>query len=171
MSCTQTLSGITTDCTPSRGGIVAAWISNMSGVSVTVTSDEVSAISGATWSKYEFRRGTGSITKTLTVDTASGVNYVTSEVILQFSRMETSKRIEIAALSVGEFVMVVKDGNGVYWLLGYDETVGVHSVQASAGTGQTGTASSDGNYYQLTFSDESASWPFALSSAAASALE
>ena len=65
-----------------------------------------------------------------TIDQASGVKYVTTDLVLQFNRMETTKRVEITALSVNDLVAIVKDANGVYWYLGYDEP-----VNASAGDG------------------------------------
>ena len=94
------------------------------------------------------------MTSTLTVDPANGVNYVSTELVLQFTKMETRKRIEMAALAVGELAFIVKDANGIYWFLGKDEP-----VTATAGTGQTGQAVGDGNFYNITFTDESKSWP------------
>ena len=60
----------------------------------------------------------------------------------------------MAALAVGELVFIVKDANGRYWYLGADE-----SVTASAGSGQTGQAIGDGNFYTITLLDNADSWP------------
>ena len=68
--------------------------------------------------------------------------------------METTKRVEITALSVNDLVAIVKDANGVYWYLGYDEP-----VNASAGDGQTGTARGDANRYSITLQDISKEMP------------
>ena len=160
MPCNQTLAGIARDCTPSMGGIVAAYIANRDDIEgITVTSDKVSGFTLATgvttpFHLYNFRKGTGSMTSTLNVDQAAGSNFVSTDLLLQFSRMDTTKRIEIAALAVNELWVVVKEANGLYWLLGAEEP-----VVSSAGTGQTGTARADGNYYQITLQDNSSTFP------------
>lgn len=159
MSCSQTLNGILKDCAASMGGIVEVYLANFSDVSaVTVTDNIISAISmnaSATFKKYQFRRNTGSLTKTLNIDPANGVNYVSSDLVLQFSRMDAAKRIEMSALALNELVAIVKDANGEYWYLGYDEP-----LSASAGDGQTGTARSDGNRYSITLQDNAKTWPY-----------
>lgn len=160
MPCNQTLAGLARDCSPSMGGIVSAWIANADDIAgVTLTSEKVTAITPATgitkpFHKFEFRRNTGSMTSTLNVDQAAGSNFVSTDLVLQFSRMETAKRIEVAALAVNEVVVIVKDANGIYWLLGGEEP-----VVSSAGTGQTGTARADGNYYQITLQDNASTFP------------
>jgi hypothetical protein len=141
------------------GGIVEAYIANYDDVTAkTVTDGQVSAVTMATgkhFLRYTFRKGTGSMTSTLNVDAANGVNYVSTDLVLLFTRMETTKRIEMAALAVNELAVIVKDANGKYWYLGYDEP-----VAASAGDGQTGTARGDGNRYSITLQDTSASFPY-----------
>lgn len=159
MACNQTLAGLVNDCATSMGGIVEAYIANYEDVaSVTVSENKITAITmaeSAKFKKYWFRKGTGSFTSTLNVDPANGVNYVSTDIVLLFSRMETTKRVEMAALSVNDLVMIVKDSNGVYWYFGKDEP-----VTASAGNGQTGTARTDGNRYSITLQDNSTTWPF-----------
>lgn len=159
MACNQTLSGLVNDCATSMGGIVEAYIANYDDVeSVTVTEDKITAITmadSAKFKKYYFRKGTGNFTSTLNVDAANGVNYVSTDIVLLFSRMETTKRVEMAALSVNDLVMIVKDSNGVYWYFGKDEP-----VTASAGDGQSGTARTDGNRYSITLQDNCSTWPY-----------
>lgn len=163
MPCTQTLSGIARDCTSNIGGIKNAFIANFDDVTaVTETSNKVSDITMASskkFKKYHFRKGTGSVTSTLNVDPTTGVNFVQSDIILQFSKMETTKRIEIAALAQAELAVIIEDMNGLFWYYGRQE-----GVSASAGTGQTGTARTDGNYYQITLQDNDASFPLEVDS-------
>lgn len=141
------------------GGIVEAIIANYDDVQgVTVADDKITAVTMASTSKfkrYAFRKGTGSMTSTLTTDPANGVSYVSTDLVLQFNRMETAKRVEMAALSVNELVVIVKDANGLYWYLGYDEP-----VTASAGDGQTGAARGDANRYTITLQDNAHTYPY-----------
>lgn len=165
-----TLAGITMDCSTSIGGIKRVWLARYSDVSsVSTTDGEISTISlksGAKWYEYQFRKNTGSLTSTLNVDEENGNNYVTSELSLVFSKMETAKRIEMAALAVGAVVAVVEDANGKAWYLGYD-----NYVSASTGTGETGTTKEDRNAYTITLSCDSAEWPFELTSTAFEAVK
>lgn len=168
MPCLQTLAGIIRDCSPSIGGIVEAYIANYDDVSSVTAEEKVTAIemeTGKQFYKYTFRPGTGSMTSTLNADPAAGTNYVSTELLLQFNRMETTKRIEVSALAVGDLSVIVKDANGTYWYLGKDEP-----VTASAGTGQTGTARADGNYYQITLTDNAATWPLEVDGSIVEAL-
>lgn len=107
----------------------------------------------AKFKKYSFRRGSSSFTSTLNVDDTNGINYVQTDLALVFAKMDTPKRIEIAALSLGELVVIVKDCNGLYWYMGYNE-----AVQASAGGAQSGTARGDANNYTITLTDYSPSY-------------
>jgi hypothetical protein len=170
MDCNSiTLAGITMDCAPSQGCIKRVWLTQY-GVKVTVD-ESTNMISGLTvpssnkWYEYQFRKGTGSLTSTLTVDETAGTNYVTNELALVFTKMETAKRIEIAALSVGHLCAVVEDSNGKYWFLGKDDY-----LSASAGTGVTGTAKGDQNAYTITLSTDSETYPYELSTEAIASL-
>lgn len=166
MACSQTLGGIPADCAHSIGGILDAWIGNAADVAGKELTDEIittlTLAEGASKLKhYSFKKGTGSMTSTLTTDPTNGVLFVTTELSLIFARMDTAKRIEMDALSAGDLVAIVKDANGKYWYLGYDAP-----LTATAGTGQTGTASTDGNNYQITLSTESTTYPYEVSQAA-----
>ena len=169
MACNQTLSGLVKDCSPSMGGITEVLLANREDVSA-VTADtgkvtEITMASSAKFKKYTFARNTGSMTSTYTIDQASGVRYVTTDLLLQFNRMETAKRVEISALAVNDLVAIVKDANGIYWYLGYDEP-----VNASAGDGQTGTARGDANRYTITLQDNSKEMPMEVDSTIIAAL-
>lgn len=162
MACLQTLNGLGRTCDSSIGGINEVYIANYEDVVSVQYSTDNSEITGITmasdakFKKYWFRKGTGSLTKTLNIS-ESGSNFVQSDLVLQFDKMETRKRIEMAALAVGDLAVLVKDANGVVWFLGEQS-----AVRASAGDGQTGTARADGNRYTITLQDENASFPKAV---------
>lgn len=159
MACNQTLSGLVRDCAPSMGGIVEVLIANFDDVSGVTTSDnKVSAITMASTAKfhrYSFARNTGSLTSNYTIDQTTGANFVTSDLLMVFNKMETAKRVEISALAQNDLAVIVKDANGKYWYLGMDEP-----VKASAGDGQTGTARPDRNGYSITLQDNSKEMPY-----------
>lgn len=159
--CNQTLTGITLDCANNKGGIKTVYIANFGDVKgVEKSGDTISGITmadGATFKPYQFRKNTGSMTSTLTADESNGLNYVTTELSLVFTKMETAKRIEMAALSVAQLAVIVEDSNGIYWYITPDDY-----ASASAGTGETGTAKGDRNAYTLTLSVENDSYPIEI---------
>ena len=169
MACNQTLSGLVRDCSPSMGGIVEALIANKEDVTeISASSDMISSItmaSSAKFKRYAFARNTGSLTSNYTIDQTTGVRYVASDLVLVFNRMETAKRVEISALAQNDLVVIVKDANGKYWLLGKDEP-----VNATAGDGLTGTARADRNGYSITLHDNSLEMPYEVDSSIINAL-
>ena len=167
--CNQTLAGISLDCTTSLGGIKTVYIANYGDVlQPSVTAEgEITTIQMRTpaegetapkFKPYQFRKQTGSMTSTLNVDETAGINYVSTELSLVFTKMETAKRIEMSALAVGQLAVIVKDSNNKYWYLGYNDY-----VSSSAGGANTGTAKGDQNAYTLTLRDESDTYPFEVS--------
>ena len=170
------LKGICQDCQPALGGIKKIWIAryadlDFDAIKAGITTDatrggvelEISAVpfkasaTGAKWYEYQFRKNTGSLTSTLNVDEATGINYVQNDLSLVFTKMETAKRLEISALSVGQVAVIVLDANDKYWFLGLDEY-----VSASAGAGQTGVQKTDQNAYTITLSTASSTYPYEL---------
>jgi hypothetical protein len=172
--CSMTLGGISLDCTTNQGGIKEVWIAPYSEVKPILTKvtpkedimydgnmDEYKMVTGFTegdiskFKKYEFRRGTASLTETLTSDETNGVNYVTQELSLVFTKKDTIKRVEMAALSVGQLALIVRDCNDKYFYMGIDDY-----VSASAGGSESGTAKGDRNAYTITLKTESATYAY-----------
>lgn len=161
MACSQVLNGIAADCQTNVGGIREVYIANYSDVT-TVELDETSNMiktitmaDTAKFKKYAFKKNTSSMTSTLNVDPANGINFVQTDLSLVFAKQETVKRMEIAKLSLGELRVIVKDANGKYWFLGQEEF-----VSATSGSAETGTNRQDGNKYQIVLSDYSSSYPY-----------
>ena len=161
MSCSQLLNGIAADCQTNVGGVREVYIANYSDVTA-IEVDEVSNMiktitmaDSAKFKKYAFKKNTSSMTSTLNVDPANGVNFVQTDLSLVFAKQETVKRMEIAKLSLGELRVIVLDANGKYWFLGQEEF-----VSATAGTAETGVNRTDGNKYTITLTDYSSSYPY-----------
>ena len=158
MACSQTLSGISNDCASNMGGIVEVYLANKADVSsVTLTTNKVTAISmnsTAKFKTYHFRPNTSSMSSNYQVNQENGTSYVQTDLLMVFNRMETSKRIEVTAMAQGELCAIVKDANGLYWMLGID-----NPLVLSAGDGLTGTARADRNGYSVTLQDNSLEMP------------
>lgn len=158
MACNQTLAGLLKDCNPSMGGIIEVLAANRDDIgAITLSEDKVSEITtgAGKFHKYEFPRNTGSLSSNYQIALENGTRYVVSDLVLVFNRMETAKRVEITALAQNNLILIVKDANGKYWLLGKDEP-----VVATAGDGLTGTARGDRNGYSITLQDNSHEMPY-----------
>ena len=158
MPCPQTLSGLVHDCAANMGGIKAVYLANKADVdAITVASDKITGITmaaSAKFHKYEFARRTGSLSSNWQVNAENGTKFVQTDLLLVFNRMETTKRVEIAAMAAGELVAIVEDNNGVYHYLGMEAP-----LEISAGDGLTGTAMADRNGYSITLQDQSLGLP------------
>lgn len=155
------LSGIAMGCKDVMGGIKEVYIIKTADVTSKKLNTEESQIAtitlaeGSKFKTYKFRKGTASMTSTAASDEAIGNFSVTSELALQFSKMETSKRLEIMALCLEDVEAIVLDWNGKYWYLGYE-----FPVSATAATAQTGTAATDLNGYNVTLTDTASEFPY-----------
>ena len=154
-------------CTNNLGGIKNIWLANYKENAATVVenANEVSGFAAdVTWYKYPIRKGTASMTSTYNTST-DGASYVSTELSLVFTRMETQKRVAMTSFALAEAMAVVEDSNGKYWFLGKDAP-----ITLTAGGGETGTAKGDRNAYTATFTDESLTFPYEVTKSAAEKL-
>lgn len=155
--CNFALAGMAKDCEGSLGGIRRVWLASWCDVSATVEDGVIASITPSdAWHEYEFKKNTGSLTSTLNKDDTSGATYWHSDIVLQFNRLETSKRLEIVGLSNSDAAAIVEDRNGRYWYLGYEEPV----EMSDGGTAETGTAQADFNGYNVTLGEDSKEPPY-----------
>lgn len=155
-SCTSyTLKGLNAGCKDSVGGVAKVWLADFSDVEWAVdTSTHLATTEDTSSFKvYNLRKGAASMTSTLTVNDNAG-SYFSTEVAMQFLKMENAKRLEVMAMLMGQCTGVVKDRNGKYWAIGVE-----NPLEGSAGTGETGTAASDANQYSVTISVDDAELP------------
>lgn len=171
MACnTVTLNGISAQCHTAAGGIKRVLIAqkedvtNINVVKATGVIDSITLASGKYFAQWLFRKNTGSFTTSLTSDPAIGTQAVTTDLNLQFTKAEATKRLEIqsainaAAVVIVELQDKIKDEDGnlidQYILLGKDNEVSVTAVNM-----QSGTAMTDLNGFTLTFQDVSVELP------------
>lgn len=169
MACSSTLTGIALDCA-NVGGITEVYICRTTDIqTITVTANVITAITlasaGEDFKTYRFRRGTSNYTAEASKDEAAGTSFVTSNVAMKFSKMDTAKRNEMQALLVDNLYVIVKDNNGLYWFLGYNSY-----VSASAAGGESGTNRGDANQYTITLTAETSEFPMAVDSAIIAAI-
>ena len=154
-------------CQNNLGGIKNIWLANYVENAAKVEKDatDISGFAeGVTWFKYPIRKGTASMTSTYNTST-DGASYVSTELSIVFTRMETQKRVAMTSFALAEAMAVVEDSNGKYWFLGKDAP-----ITLTAGGGETGTAKGDRNAYTATFTDESLTFPYEVAASVGNGL-
>lgn len=153
-----TLSAIDARCETSFGGIKRVLVALRDDVTVTKDDTGITAITlaeGKKFVEWQFRKNTGSLTSTVTSDTAIGNTFATTEVTLQFTKAEATKRLAIQSAINASSVVIVEDMYGQYIYLGLE-----NEVVVSAATMVTGTAAADLNGFTLTFQDIATQLPY-----------
>lgn len=157
------LAGIGLGCKDHTGGIKEIYLideASVGGVTIDPVTNmitEINILEDARFKTYRFRKGTSSMTSTMTTDEAAGTMSVETALELQFSKMEANKRLEIMAMCMGSMKGIVLDSNGHYWYLGMDTP-----ISATAATGVTGTAFTDFGGYTVTITDNSKEFPYEI---------
>ena len=152
MACELT-QGFAVGCNDSTGGIAEFWFANMVddfAVAESATG-EASSITGTglTYYKYETTNAQGAasvINDNPTVNDQNGTSYFDQTCTYVLNKMDTAKRNEVKMLARAKLSVIVKDNNGIYWLMGK-----VNGVRMTAGDNGTGTALGDRNGYSLSF--------------------
>lgn len=165
MYCTpQTLSGIATECGSNVGGVLATAYRNRADIAeIDITDGVVTGISlvssptSADAAVLSFRKGTCSLVSEATIDQQAGTFFYTNTIAHRFAKMDATKRASIVALSHAESIALVKDANGVVWLVGNEEPLTAASV-----SGNTGTAHTDANEYTPSFACVSPELPLTV---------
>ncbi len=153
MSC-DISAGMTRGCRTNAGGLVTLYISNaptgITSVSdwatIDATTEIVTSFSSVTWYEYTPNKTSSDFTETYQVSLENGTVGYEQKINAIFGKMSNEKRLQIKALTAGNFVMIAKDRNGKFWLLGADD-----SINVSAGSAGTGKALTDLNGYTLEF--------------------
>jgi hypothetical protein len=160
MACNNvTLIGINAKCDTSAGGIKRVLLAQKEDVTIKTVDEqgvitEITMASGKYFVQWLFRKNTGNYSTSLTSDPAIGSSSVTTELNLQFTKAEATKRLEIQSAINAAAVVIIEDMYGQYILLGKDNEVTVTAVNQ-----QSGTAISDLNGYTLTLQDVSLELP------------
>ena len=160
MSCSSiTLNGIGLGCKDSMGGLKSVHIIKEDDIdTITLSEGVITDIvlkEDKKFKTYRFRKGTSQMSTTLTTDEAAGTLSFQTDLSLQFTKLETSKRLEIMSLCVDSVKVIALDSNGVYHFLGYD-----FPVTASAATANTGLEFGAFNGYNITLTDNSRELPY-----------
>lgn len=168
ISLSYKLEGIDLGCSAGMGGVKTLYLINEADVTIDIDRKGTNnagipqvkslALAGSNkFKEFKFRKGTASMTTTYNTDDTGSFSSFTTELALQFSQMESQKRMQIMAMCYNSLKGVVVDSNDRYWLLGAD-----YPINASAATGVTGVGAQEFNGYTVTLKDEANELPFEI---------
>jgi len=130
MACVLT-TGFTLDCKDSVGGIQKVWIIENSKVTATVTATAGTCsnvtLSSGSYFAYELKKGTADMSFEEITSPVNQSTYNKATLNIQLAKVDVSKRNEIRLLALNALSIIVKDRNGIYWLLGKDNGCDRHS--------------------------------------------
>jgi hypothetical protein len=149
MPCALT-KGYALDCRDSVGGVkqvAIALFDNVTGVSANATGEVTGIGMSATtkFYRYQLPKNVGSAIETLTSSAENGTTFFAQEVKIALNKLSADVRRELALLCVGRLMVAVQDQNNTWWLHGK-----TNSLEATAGTFQTGVNFGDRNGYDIT---------------------
>ncbi|MEE1070118.1 MAG: hypothetical protein U0K81_06570 [Paludibacteraceae bacterium] len=165
--CSQVLNGIGLDCSSSIGGIRAIYLANRGDIDVMVIeatggSWQVASIeeNGGVFHKYEVRKNSpSSMSWSKGGDDSAGTMVITTTIQGTFAQMTPDKMAELDAIFKGQFIAIVEDRNGNFWV---PITTLDDYMAASAGEGTTGSTSTDANQLSFTLTGEANHTPYLL---------
>jgi hypothetical protein len=154
------LDEILRSCEPSVGGLNKIWAIPYDSVdTVTITDGEVTAFTlvGTASSFYcepveiQVNKDSSSYVEEGNIDLVNGTTLFTTTLTAMIGRRDVAKRNAIMLMAAGQqdLMVILKDNNGIYWLMG-DEN-GANLTNVGEGSGQ---AKADNSKYSLTFTAE-----------------
>jgi hypothetical protein len=152
MACNTSLTSILKSCDNNVGGLTTFLIAPSEFVTgTTVSAGTITAISmsGASqFVEFQFNKNSANYTEEAAIDLTNGSTYYTETVTLTIPRREVDKRNAIALIAAGQrdLKIIVKDGNGLYWYIGYANSANLTGLSEGSGA-----AKADGSKYTLTF--------------------
>lgn len=162
MACTLS-SGLALSCRESVGGIKTAYILDASGADITLTeangvvtamSVGGSAIASLSGDMFEFQqvKQTAGLVSTITASEENGTVFHSTVLTLVFNKLEAQKLNALKILAANsKLVIVVKDNNDKFWLVGNE-----NGAVVSGGSSETGVAFGDRSGISVEFTGLSA---------------
>jgi len=152
------LTTIERSCDNSIGGLDKIWAIPYDSVETTVVDGEVTAFNIGTFStgltvscdlvQIQVNKDSSSYTEEANIDLVNGTTLYNITLSAMIGRRDLAKRNAILLMGAGQqnLLLIIKDNNGIYWLMGHE--TGANLTGVGEGSGQ---AKADNSKYSLTF--------------------
>lgn len=151
--CDLITGGIACGCENNLGGIQAIYITDFCNlVSTTETDGVIETItlsSPGCMYEYCFNKNTSSLVEQAIVSIENGSLFYQQTATVIIPRREVAKRNALAMLMQKDLLIIIKDQNGLYWLIGEQNGANVTDINST-----TGVVKGDLNGYTITFLGE-----------------
>lgn len=137
-------------CRDSVGGIETIYITEFENVtSITSSSGQISAITksgGTSFKVFKLEKENAEFTEAINSSVENGTLFYEQTLSFTMKKMSASNRNNIRNIAQNRLMVIVKDNNGTYWVMG--ETRGADLTGDNSA--KTGKAFGDMNGYSLT---------------------
>lgn len=151
MACNTSLTSILKSCDNNVGGLTNFYVipaEFVTGTTVTTGTVTNIGLSGGVFVEYQFNKNSAMYTEEAAIDLVNGSTFYTETVKLTIPRREAAKSQALMLVGAGQrdLYIIVKDGNGLFWFVGYANKANLTGISEGSGT-----AKADGSKYTLTF--------------------
>lgn len=140
---------IALDCRQGAGGLATIYLTDFANVAtITSSSGTVTAMTMASGKKFwsvELEQEDAVFNEDATISVENGTTFYTQSVMFSVYKMTAKSRNQVRLLVQNRLMVIVKDLDGVYHLVG--ET---RAMNVTASTSTSGKASGDKNGYSIT---------------------
>lgn len=162
--------GYSLDCRDSLGGTDEAYFIEFDNITaMTETAGVITAMTKASakrfW-KYKFPKETANYKETFTGDEKTGTSFWAQTFAIILNKMQTATRNELILLGKNRLLIVYKDENSKFWLMGR-----TGAALMNGGENGSGTARGDRNGYAPTFTATEKEPAIEIEATVAAALE
>jgi hypothetical protein len=156
-ACDLISGGIACGCENNLGGISEIYVIDFCSINTITTGTgsfdgvvtAISTTASACFYEYCFNKNTSSLTEQAIVSIENGSLFYQQIATVVIPRREVAKRNALAMLMQKNLGVIVKDQNGLYWLIGEQNGVNVTDVNSTSGV-----VKGDLNGYTITFTAE-----------------
>lgn len=146
-----TVQGREIDCRDSVGGVAEVYIANFADkATLTASSGTVTAhtlSSGKKYWTYKLEKENAEFTEVENVSVENGTLYYETTLTFSIPKMSASFRNSLNILAQQRLLIIIKDNNGKYWLMGQENG----ADKMGSNEAKSGKAFGDRNGYTLSF--------------------
>jgi len=126
-------------CRDSIGGVEAVYITefvNVPQANITATSGVITAMtctSGKKFFTYQLEKENATYSDDVTVSVENGTTFYVPTLTFTMKKMSASMKNNIKVLAQNRLMIIVKDNNGVYWVLGQTRGIDATDIKITSG--------------------------------------
>lgn len=128
-------------CRDAVGGIEAVYITEFANVpqaNIAASSGVITAMtctSGKKFFTYQMEKENATYNNDITVSVENGTTFYQSSLTFTMKKMSASMKNNLKMLAQNRLIIIVKDNNGLYWVLGQTRGIDATDIKITSGKG------------------------------------